>query len=100
MKKTLKKGVLVASLSALSLGTLNGCSTTTNTAAIGSERQQLLLISSAQVLQMSAQSYNQTISQARAEGVLDTNPAQVARLKRIANRLITQVNTYRDDASR
>ena len=55
MKKILTRGIMVASLSALSLGSLNGCSTTTNTAAIGSERQQLLLVSSAQVQQMSAQ---------------------------------------------
>ena len=100
MKKILTRGIMVASLSALSLGSLNGCSTTTNTAAIGSERQQLLLVSSAQVQQMSAQSYNRMIAEARADGVLDTNPAQVARLKRIANRLISQVNTYRDDAAR
>ncbi|MDN6276568.1 M48 family metallopeptidase [Psychrobacter sp.] len=96
MKKLLTTTVMAASISAL---TLTGCSSTTNTGAVGVDRQQLLLVSSEQVLQLSAQSYAQTLQEANAKGVLNTNQAQVNRLKTIANRLIGQVGVYRPDAA-
>ena len=97
MKKLLTTGVMAASLSAL---TLTGCTSTTNTGAVGVDRQQLLLVSSEQVLQLSAQSYAKTLQDARSKGVLDTNTAQLNRLKNIANRLVGQVGVYRADAAR
>ena len=97
MKKLVTTTVMAASLSVLSL---TGCSTTTNGGAIGVDRQQLLLVSSEQVLQLSAQSYNKNIQEARAKGVLDTNKAQLNRLKGIANRLVGQVGVYRPDAAK
>ena len=97
MRKLLTTTVLAASLSAL---TLTGCTSTTSTGAVGVDRQQLLLVSSEQVLQLSAQSYNKSIQEARKRGVLDTNKAQVNRLKNISNRLIGQVGVYRPDAAR
>ena len=96
MKKLLTTTVLAASVSAMSL---TGCTSTTNSGAIGVDRQQLLLVSSEQVLQMSAQSYAKNIQEARARGLLDTNQAQLNRLKRIANRLVAQVGIYRPDAA-
>ncbi len=94
------KKYLVNSLLAVTLSTtaLIGCSSTTNSGVIGSDRQQLLLVSSEQVLQLSTQSYLKSMQQAKAQGVLDTNPAQLARLKRIAGNLIGQVAVYRNDA--
>ena len=97
MKKLLTTTVMAASLSAL---TLTGCSSTTSTGAVGVDRQQLLLVSSEQVLQLSAQSYAKTIQEARAKRVLDTNTAQLNRLKNIANRLVGQVGVYRPDAAK
>ncbi|WP_352337024.1 M48 family metallopeptidase [Psychrobacter sp. 16-MNA-CIBAN-0192] len=97
MKKLLTTTVMAASLSAL---TLTGCTSTTSTGAVGVDRQQLLLVSSEQVLQLSAESYNKSIKAARAKGVLDTNAAQLNRLKGIANRLVSQVNVYRPDAAK
>ena len=97
MKKLLTTTVLAASLSVLSLG---GCSSTTSSGAIGVDRQQLLLVSSEEVLQMSAQSYATTLQEARAKGLLDTNTAQVNRLKGIANRIVGQVGVYRQDAAK
>ncbi len=97
MKKLLTTTVMAASLSALSL---SGCSTTTSSGAVGVDRQQLLLVSSEQVLELSAQSYNKSIQEARKRGVLDTNKAQLNRLKNISNRLIAQVGSYRPDAAR
>lgn len=97
MKKLLTTTVMAASLSAL---TLTGCSSTTGTGAVGVDRQQLLLVSSEQVLQMSSQSYAQLIQDARSKRVLDTNTAQLNRLKNISNRLIAQVGVYRPDAAK
>ena len=97
MKKLLTTAVLATSVSAMGL---TGCTSTTNTGAVGVDRNQLLLVSSEQVQQMSAQSYAQSIQEARAKGVLDTNTAQLNRLKRIANRLVGQVGVYRPDAAK
>ena len=97
MKKMLTTSLLVASVSTLGLV---GCTSTTSTGAIGVDRQQLLLVSSEEVLQMSAQSYATTLQQARSKGLLDTNQAQVNRLKGIANRIVGQVGVYRQDAAK
>ena len=97
MKKLLTTTVMAASLSAL---TLTGCTSTTNSGAVGVDRQQLLLVSSEQVLALSAQSYAKTIQDAKSKGVLDTNTAQLNRLKNIANRLVGQVGVYRADAAK
>ncbi|WP_201527352.1 MULTISPECIES: M48 family metallopeptidase [Psychrobacter] len=97
MKKMLTTTVMAASLSVL---TLSGCTSTTSTGAIGVDRQQLLLVSSEEVLELSAQSYNKNIQEARKSGVLDTNTAQLNRLKNVANRLVGQVGVYRPDAAK
>ena len=78
MKKLLTTTVMAASLSALAM---TGCSSTTSTGAVGVDRQQLLLVSNEQVLQLSAQSYAKTLQEAKARGLLDTNSAQLNRLK-------------------
>lgn len=95
---TAKSFALTVFLSALL--PLTACTSTTQGGAIGGERKQLMLVSSQEILQISNQSYQQTIAAARQAGVLDRNPAQVARLKRIANRLIPHANVYRADATR
>lgn len=99
MKFSLKKSLLVATLSATIAIPMVGCSSTTTSGAVGADRKQLLLVSSEQVLSLSNQSFQQTISEARKAGVLDTNPAQVARLKRIASHLIPHTTVYRSDAN-
>jgi len=75
-----------------------GCSTTTDTGAIGVDRNQLLVVSDQQVQQLSNQAFQQEIAAARAKGLLDTNPAQLARLQKISQRLIAQTGAYRSDA--
>ena len=84
----------------LSCGMLiQGCASSTSTGVTGVERKQLLLVSEQQVNQASAESYAQMLTQARSKGVLNTNPAQVARVRAIANRLITQVRVFRPEAA-
>lgn len=92
-----KLAVMGLSGALLSSG-LTACSSTTSTGAIGVNRNQLLVVSDQQVLQLSAQSYQEELQKARMQGTLDTNVAQLNRLKTIANRLVAQVSVYRPDA--
>lgn len=98
MKFTLKKSLIASVLSACLVLPMSGCSSTTEAGAVGADRKQLLLVSSEEVLQLSNQAYQQTLSQARRAGKLDVNTAQVARLRRIANNLIPHTTVYRADA--
>lgn len=83
---------------ALTTVPLSGCSSTTNPGAVGADRKQLLLVSSDQVLHLSQQYYQETLTEARAAGRLDTNYSQVARLRRIAGAIIPHTSIYRSDA--
>ena len=99
MKKVqYKKALLASVMSAVLIVPMSGCTSTTEAGAVGAHRKQLLLVSSEEVMNLSNQSYQQTIAQARQQGVLDVNTAQVARLKRIAGNLIPHVAVYRSDA--
>ena len=98
-KMKISKKLMMSSLAAsvITVGA-TGCSTTTDTGAIGVDRNQLLVVSDQQVQQLSNQAFQQEIAAARAKGLLDTNPAQLARLKKISQRLIAQTGAYRNDA--
>lgn len=82
-------------LSALALG---GCQTTTSAGAVGGERKQLLLVSSQQLDQMSAQSYNKLKADAAAKGTLNTDRAMQQRVRAIAARIQPQTRVFRADA--
>jgi predicted Zn-dependent protease len=82
-------------LSALVLG---GCETTTAGGAVGADRSQLMLVSSEQMDQMSAQGYAKLKSEASAKGALNRDPAMLQRVRRIASRLEPQTRTFRPDA--
>ena len=93
------KRLLSQTLGATALfSVLVACSSTTQIGATGVDRKQLLLVSSEQINAASAASYNQTLSQAKAAGKLDTDAAMRSRLQRISNRLVTQVGTFRPEA--
>lgn len=77
---------------------LSGCSSSTMNSSTGADRKQLMLISSEQINQMAAESYQQTLIAAQQQGVLNPNAAQLRRVQAIANRLIPQVSVYRPDA--
>lgn len=98
MKFSMARKVSFASLMTVIMVGTTACSSTTSTGAIGVNRNQLLVVSEQQVMQMANQSYQAELQAARAKGALDVNPAQLARLKKIANRLIAQTGAYRPDA--
>lgn len=79
---------------------LAGCATTqtTKSGAVGVERKQFMMLSEKQVEKMSAQSYLQTLKEADAKKSLNSDSAQLQRVRAIANRLIPQTTVYRADA--
>jgi len=84
----------------LAAGALGGCSTvrTTQAGTVGVDRSQAMLVSSAEVDKAASQEYAKTIAAARQKGLLDQDPAQVQRVRTIANRLIVQTGAFRKDA--
>ena len=82
-------------VSALALG---GCQTTTSGGSVGAERKQLMLVSSQELDQMAAQSYNKLKADATAKGTLNTDRAMQQRVRAIAARIEPQTRVFRDDA--
>ncbi len=93
----MKVGINIA-LSVCLASSMLACTSTTHTGTVGVKRQQLMLLSRQEVEQMSAKGYRQELQKASMAGKLDTNPAQLARLKRIVNRLVAHTSIYRPDA--
>src|SRR5690349_8472348 len=82
-------------LSALALG---GCQTTTSGGAVGADRQQLMLVSSQELDQASAQAYTKLQADAAGKGVLNRDQAMLQRVRAIASRLEPQTRVFRPDA--
>lgn len=82
----------------LSLLTLAGCETTTEGGVVGADRRQLLLVSSEQLNQMSAQAYRQLQADASKKGALNQDRALLERVRTITGRLRPQTAVFRQDA--
>lgn len=86
------------------LGVLVACQTvqTTQGGAIGVNREQRMssLVSEAELEQGALQAYRQEIGKASQQGKLNRDPAQLARVRHIAERLIGQTTVFRPDATR
>lgn len=94
MKHTALIGLFVIST------TLAGCATTTAPGVSGVERKQFMMLSEAQVVSMSNESYLATLQEANKKKTLNTNPTQVKRVRNISEKLIKQVTHFRQDAGR
>lgn len=79
---------------------LAACATTTMPGAVGVQREQLLLVSAAEVEKAAATAYSAQASKARSEGRLVGSGPEYDRLKKIANRIIGQAGTFRADTKR
>ncbi|MCC6472164.1 MAG: M48 family metallopeptidase [Burkholderiales bacterium] len=86
---------IALTLSALALG---GCQTTTSGGAVGAERRQLLLVSSAELDKLAAQSYDKLKSDAATGGTLNTDATMLRRVRAIAARIQPQTRVFRPDA--
>lgn len=74
------------------------CASSTEQGAVGADRQQFMMVSSQQVVQLSAQEYNKMKAEAQSKGILDRNPTQLSRLQTIMQRLIPHSAVFRRDA--
>ena len=100
MKKTfsLKKTCLVV---ATILATqLSSCATTTSDSVSGVKRTQFMLLPASYVSNMSSQAYTQTLSEAQKKQSLNADKTQLDRVRKISNRLISQVGIFRADATK
>ena len=89
---------LIAVFSSMLLGTACTSTHTTSAGAVGVDRQQTMLVSSAEVNRSAEKAYAQTIQEARAKNLLNRNPAQVQRVRGIAARLTAVTGVFRPDA--
>ena len=96
----MKKWFTRSALAAACLAALCGCQTTTMGGATGSDRSQLMIVSSKEMNQASQQSYNQLLTKARKANALNTNRSYTNRVVNISKRLINQVGVFRKDALR
>lgn len=92
------RAIVTGALACLLLAALNACVTTTGGGAVGANRPQLILISSEELDQMAAQSYEKLRSDAAAEGVLNQDAAMLSRIRTIASKLEAQTAVFRKDA--
>lgn len=86
-------------LLALCLLPVAGCVTTTDPSASGVERKQFMMLSEQQVDSMSKESYLATLQEARKNKTLNTDTAQLTRVRNISQRLIGQTSRFRKDAA-
>lgn len=77
---------------------LCACETSTAPGAIGADRRQLLLVSSAELNQAAAAAYDEMKEGATSEGTLNTDRALLNRVRAIAARLRPQTRIFRADA--
>ncbi len=90
--------IFAAFLIGLTLSALSGCTTTTASGAVGADRPQLMLISSAKLDQMAAQSYTKLTSEAAGKGKLNEDRAMLLRVRAVAARIEPQTAVFRQDA--
>jgi len=76
---------------------LAACANTTKPGAVGINRSQFMVVSSADVNKLSAASFEEQNKKAKEKNVLITSGSSYERLKHVANRLIPQTAVFRDD---
>ncbi len=96
----MKKWFTRSALAAACLAALCGCQTTTMGGATGSDRSQLMIVSSEEMDQASQQAYSQLLTKAKKANALNTNRSYTNRVVNISKRLINQVGVFRKDALR
>lgn len=89
-------------LAALAMLALASCETvqTTQPGAVGVERKQFMMLSEAQVDKSAAMAYQDELKKAAKKNALNRDPAQVARVRVMAQRLINVTGAFRPDAPR
>lgn len=96
MLKKYKALLLASFIGSASL--LTSCVQTTNS-MFGEDRNQLLLVSEAELNKEAQSSYNQVLSEARSKGILNTDEVNRARVNAVSQRLIAVAPELRADAA-
>lgn len=71
---------------------------TTNSGMVGVDRQQYMVVSEQELDQAASKEYAALLAQQAKKHTLNRNPAEVRRVRTIANRLIAQTPVFRPDA--
>jgi predicted Zn-dependent protease len=95
MSRRITAGIAIAALAVVWLA---ACSTTTEQGAVGVERKQLLLVSSAEMDQAAAAAYQNVLKEQTPKGNVNKDAQQTERVRGIAKRLIPQTAVFRKDA--
>jgi len=95
MSRRISAGIAMAALAVVWLA---ACSTTTEQGAVGVERKQLLLVSSAEMDQAAAAAYQNVLKEQTPKGNVNKDAQQTERVRGIAKRLIPQTAVFRKDA--
>ena len=94
----MKRWLIAPAASLVLAMALVACSSTTEQGAVGVERSQLLLVSSAELDKAAALEYGKVIRTERPKGNVNRDPVQTERVRGIAKRLIPQSAVFRKDA--
>jgi len=94
---------LLGIVAVLGVMVMTGCTSvhTTQSGVIGIDRTQYMssMVPEQALNQQASLQYDETIQQAKAQNALDSNSAQVKRVKSISDRLVAQVGAFRPDAA-
>lgn len=71
---------------------------TTQGGVVGVDRKQMMVVSSSEMNTAADQEYSKLIAQEKQKGKLNTNSAQVTKVRTIASKLIQQTPVFRPDA--
>jgi len=79
---------------------MSACETvqTTQSGAVGVDRQQRMAVSAQELDQAATKQYSELLAEQKKKGTLNTNAAQVTRVRNISDRLIAQTGVFRPDA--
>jgi len=102
MSRPLLTGGRALALAALATLALASCETvqTTRPGAVGVDRKQSMLLSSAQVDKSAAMAYQEELKKAAKKNALNRDAAEVARVRSMALRLTNVTGAFRPDAPR
>ena len=73
--------IIAAVMTVSALGMTASCQSTTSGRAVGANRQQLLLVSSAELDRMAVQAYNKLQAESAKKGTLNTDAAMTRRVR-------------------
>lgn len=100
MNSIISKVILKPALAAAAVLMLASCQTvqTTQSGVVGVEREQRMAVSADAIDQAAREQYTALIAKERQKGTLNRNPAQVERVRAVANRIVPQTVNFRPDA--